>query len=342
MLKAFDLAILEAWKTQCQTFPNPSVGAVILDEFGAILSLAAHKEAGKPHAEVLALQEAYAKLSGSDEILELANSYEIHDYLLKNAKNIFESCSIFTTLEPCAHEGKTPSCAKLLCALRLKCVIVGARDSNKIASGGIELLKKAKIEVKECEKIESYRAIHQKCLDLLLPFLLLQKGSFVLFKYASRLNGGINGGQITQKVAQSFMHNLRSKTDFLLISGKTLREDNPRLDVRFCTLDSKKVPNILVLSKKMQSIPKNLNVLNIKNRTIKITQELPQNKGFILCEGGKEMLEVMLDKADMFLVFLNASLSAKAAYSMDLDANFKILNATQMENDILLWLIKKD
>lgn len=341
MLKVFDFAILEAWKTQCQTFPNPSVGAVVFDKHSAILSVASHKEAGKPHAEVLALQEAYAKLSGDFAILELKDSHKIHSYLLKNAKNLFCDCTIFTSLEPCSHEGKTPSCAKLLCALRLKCVIVGARDSHKIASGGIELLKQAKIEVKDCEKIESYRVIHQKCLDLLLPFLLLQKGSFVLFKYASRLNGGIDGGQITQRSAQSFMHNLRSKADFLLISGKTLREDNPHLDARFCTLDSKRAPNVLALSKSMQKIPKDLNALKIQNRSIEITQEIPKNRGFVLVEGGKEMLESMLNKADMFLVFLHASLSAKATYSMDLDANFKVLHTEQMGDDILLWLVRK-
>ena len=142
-----NLAVQKAWNYQCQTLPNPAVGAVALDETGAILSIQAHKEAGQPHAEVLALQESDYRLSNDSSILKFTESKDIHDSLIQNGKTLFKGISLYVTLEPCTHMGKTPSCAKLLQTLEVKRVIIGAKDCNEIASGGADSLKNAGIEV---------------------------------------------------------------------------------------------------------------------------------------------------------------------------------------------------
>lgn len=129
-----NLAISEAYKYQLLTYPNPAVGAVVISSCGKILSIKAHKKAGKPHAEVLALKEAYKILTNDFGIDNLTNSKDIHNYLIKNHNNCFNGCEIYTTLEPCSHVGKTPSCANLIKELKLKKVYIGSRDFNNIAS----------------------------------------------------------------------------------------------------------------------------------------------------------------------------------------------------------------
>ena len=104
------LAIDEAWKYQLLTYPNPAVGCVIVKD-GRLLAIEAHKEVGLPHAEINALKTAFLT-QDSNSILKVKNSsHEIHDFLSKNHNNFFNDCEIYTTLEPCNHEGKTPSCA---------------------------------------------------------------------------------------------------------------------------------------------------------------------------------------------------------------------------------------
>ncbi len=106
-----NLAINEAWKYQGLTYPNPAVGCCVVGEHGEIISIEAHKKSGSPHAEVNALQVAFASLSNTVEILLLKSSHDIHNYLIENHNNIFNKCTLYVTLEPCAHVGKTPSCA---------------------------------------------------------------------------------------------------------------------------------------------------------------------------------------------------------------------------------------
>src|SRR5574344_1656008 len=129
------LAIDEAWKYQLLTYPNPAVGCVIVKD-GKLLAIEAHKEAGLAHAEINSVLKA------------LNTSKEIHEFLIKNHNNFFNDCEIFTTLEPCNHDGKTPSCAKLLAILKPKRVIISSNDETINAHGGIQTLKDANIEIK--------------------------------------------------------------------------------------------------------------------------------------------------------------------------------------------------
>ena len=66
-----------------------------------------------------------------EQLSKITSSYEIHDFLRKNGKNVFDECEMFVTLEPCAHEGKTPSCAMLLSDLKPKRVVIGYPDTSQ-------------------------------------------------------------------------------------------------------------------------------------------------------------------------------------------------------------------
>ncbi|MDA3967681.1 MULTISPECIES: bifunctional diaminohydroxyphosphoribosylaminopyrimidine deaminase/5-amino-6-(5-phosphoribosylamino)uracil reductase RibD [Helicobacter] len=334
-----NLAINRAWEYQCITIPNPAVGALVIDKNGQILSIQAHKEVGTPHAEVLALKESYIKLTNDNKIENITDSAEIHKYLLKNAKSIFNDITMYVTLSPCTHVGKTPSCANLLKELKVKKIIIGSEDINKNAQGGGELLEQNGIEVIYAYKQQKMQKVALKAKELLLPFISLQsKDSFVLFKYASRLNGSIDGGRISNESSQIFMHNIRTKVDNLLISGKTIMLDNPTLDCRYATLDNKKAPNITILTRN-KNLPQNAPLFHI-NREITITNTPPKPSGFIMIEGGISMLESLIDMVDMILLFLSPTISQNTLIHT-LNLNLKILHTSELDGDLLIWLAKK-
>src|SRR5574344_411681 len=218
------LAIDEAWKYQLLTYPNPAVGCVVVKD-GKLLAIEAHKEAGMPHAEVNALKTALLSKESNSLLRALTKSSEIHDYLIKNHNNFFNDCEIYTTLEPCNHEGQTPSCAKLLSILKPKRVIIGSIDINKIANGGIKTLEDENINV-------TTKVLEKECENLLIPFKSWQNKTSIFFKMAQTLNGSIDG-QISSQRAKLYVHTLRDKIDLLLIGGNTIRTDKPTLDTRY-------------------------------------------------------------------------------------------------------------
>lgn len=336
-----ELAIKEAWKTQCQTLPNPAVGALILDYNGKILALQAHQEAGKPHAEVLALKEAYFNLTQDSTILSLEQSTQIHEYLKQKAHTLFLNTTLYVTLEPCMHKGKTPSCAALIESLGIKKLIIGAKDPNPKAQGGAEYLQQRGCKIIKAWENKELQKSSIKANDLLLPFNFLQKkGNFVLFKYACRLNGSIDGGQISSKETQIFMHNLRCKLDELIISGKSVLIDNPILDSRSNSLQSQKNPNIAILTHQ-KDFPQTAPLFSIPNRQVRILHSLSDFSGFIMCEGGTNLLQNLLPQIDMLLIFLSPTLST---YDLapHFNASFKLLHSQPIGNDLALWLLPKE
>ena len=95
-------AIKKAWEYQLLTYPNPAVGACVVRN-GEILAITAHKEAGAPHAEVLALKEAYLTSYPDSPLGSLYDSLAIHSYLAIHHYDFFHTCEIYVTLEPCNH-----------------------------------------------------------------------------------------------------------------------------------------------------------------------------------------------------------------------------------------------
>lgn len=290
------LAIDKAWKYQLLTYPNPAVGAVVVKD-NQVLSIEAHKEAGKPHAEVLALKSAYLSKYPNSSIKDSDNSHEIHEYLIENHKNFFKECEIYVTLEPCNHIGKTPACAMLLESVRIKKVYIGTLDPNKQATGGLKRLKDANIEVEV--------GVNKEQTDQLLePFTLWQKKSLTFFKMAMREDGSVDGGYITTQDSLTLVHEIRTKLDLLVIGGETVRVDRPTLDSRFSKENIS--PNILIYSRQKE-FDKTIKLFEIQDRKVFIEdslEKLDQNK-FIMIEGGYTLLKHLKDTLDYLVLFIS-------------------------------------
>lgn len=202
------LALEEAKKGASGAPPNPLVGCVVLSKDGSFLSSGHHEKFGGPHAEVNALRGLTPEQ--------------------------LRGATVVVTLEPCAHEGKTPSCAKMLAELPLKKVVYGLVDPNPLVSGqGAEIVRAAGIEV---EKFVGLQAeLEESCEAFLWNFR--RKRVFTSLKVASSLDGqvALKSGEskwITGEPAREKAHELRAAHDAVLTGVGTLLADDPRLDVR--------------------------------------------------------------------------------------------------------------
>jgi diaminohydroxyphosphoribosylaminopyrimidine deaminase/5-amino-6-(5-phosphoribosylamino)uracil reductase len=322
MQKALDAA----WAHQGLTFPNPAVGAVITDKNSQIISIGAHEKAGFAHAEVNAIKEAYLSLTADTTIKNLTNSHQIHEYLLKNHNGIFQDKSIYVTLEPCNHIGKTPSCANLIKELGFQRVVIGTKDCDVDASGGIKTLQKANLHV-------DIGVLKKECEDLLYPFVTWQKKPFVFFKIAMHKNGVIDGGIVTCKESRKHVHALRDKIDLLVIGGNTVRTDRPTLDAR---LIAGHAPDVLIYSKN-KDFDKDIPLFKVANRKVFIEDNLEKiyEYKFVMIEGGVSMYESIKEQIDWVLIY--TSPHEKVGKKFLLEKNLQHLFTTNICEDKLTW-----
>lgn len=319
------LALNEAWHYQFLTYPNPAVGACLVDKNGSILAIEAHKEAGKPHAEILALKSAYFRLTKDERINKIDDAFSIHEFLSLNHNNLFRDCTLFVTLEPCNHYGKTPPCSLLLSKIGLKRVVIGTLDLY--SKGGAEILKKSGIEVE-------IGMLKNECEILIEPFLRWREKRFILYKWAQRLNGTIDGGYISSFGSLELVHKIRSKIDLLLIGGNTIRVDRPRLDSRLVGL---KPPNIGIYSRQKE-FDKTIPLFSVQDREVKISDSLDEllaDNRFIMVEGGISLLKVLSDKIDWYMCFI--SLSHKNGINLEIPFLLELLEERRSDKDILFY-----
>ncbi|MDZ7761030.1 MAG: bifunctional diaminohydroxyphosphoribosylaminopyrimidine deaminase/5-amino-6-(5-phosphoribosylamino)uracil reductase RibD [Desulfovermiculus sp.] len=204
MLHAVRLAL----QAKGQTAPNPCVGAV-LTKGGIIAAVGWHKGPGLPHAEIEALSQAKEK------------GWDLTDLTL------------WVTLEPCNHFGRTPPCTQAILDVGISRVIIGTLDPNpKVTGGGAERLRGHGVHVVVGQE-------EQACLDLISDFRAwtLEYRPFVQLKLAATLDGRIatrtgHSAWVTGEAARQRVHNMRSRTQAVLIGGRTLNADNPRLTNR--------------------------------------------------------------------------------------------------------------
>ncbi|WP_413262532.1 bifunctional diaminohydroxyphosphoribosylaminopyrimidine deaminase/5-amino-6-(5-phosphoribosylamino)uracil reductase RibD [Floridanema flaviceps] len=198
MRRCLDLAR----KALGKTAPNPMVGAVVVQN-GQIVGQGYHPGAGQPHAEVFALREA--------------------DHLARGA-------TIYVSLEPCNHYGRTPPCTEALIGAGVAKVVVGMVDPNPLVSGkGIERLREAGIEVVVGVEEEACRQLNEAFVHR-----ILYKRPFGILKYAMTLDGKIatssgHSSWITDLAARGVVHQLRAACDAVIVGGNTVRLDNPHL-----------------------------------------------------------------------------------------------------------------
>ena len=225
--QAMRLAISEAKKGTGFVSPNPLVGCAIVDSNNRLLSVGYHALYGHHHAEVDALKK-------------------ITD------PKLLEGATVYVTLEPCAHEGKTPSCAKALAKLPLKKVVYGLHDPFPLVSGkGAEIIKAAGIEAQELKDVPDLMAdVRERLLgeleDLAEIFLhnVRAQEPFVAVKVATSLDGmmALDSGEskwITGENSRAYVHELRSAYDAILVGRNTFEQDNPRLNIRLPAFEGK-------------------------------------------------------------------------------------------------------
>ncbi|MDD2790089.1 MAG: bifunctional diaminohydroxyphosphoribosylaminopyrimidine deaminase/5-amino-6-(5-phosphoribosylamino)uracil reductase RibD [Sulfurimonas sp.] len=325
-----NLALREAWKYQGLTYPNPAVGCAIVGQYGELLAVNAHQKAGEAHAEVLALKDAYLKLTNDITIVNIFNSAEIHAYLLKNHHNCFANTSLYTTLEPCSHIGKTPSCASLIAALGIQKIYVGANDTNKEAANGNSILEKSGICVES-------RVLRKECENLLLPFGKWQEKNFVFFKWAQRLSGTIDDGIISSKNSRKNVHAMRSVCDLIVIGGDTVRNDRPTLDAR---LVDGKAPDVLIISRQKE-FDRTIPLFGVAGRNVFIYDNFSKLDAYknIMIEGGPQMYALAREHIDLSLCYIAPKFGGKEGFA-DLDDYFEILNIEKDEQDIIMWMKK--
>jgi len=194
-------ALALAERGRATTRPNPVVGAVIVRD-GDVVGEGWHERAGGPHAEIVALGAAGEAARGA---------------------------TVYTTLEPCAHRGRTGPCADALIVSGVARVVYGLRDPNPLASGGSERLADAGVEVEG---------------GLLADWVAEQNDVFlhvhahgrphVTLKLAQTLDGDLRGqGRwITGPRARKTVHRIRARVDAVLVGSGTVIDDDPGLDVR--------------------------------------------------------------------------------------------------------------
>ncbi len=322
------LALKEAWKYQGLTYPNPAVGCTVIGESGEILAVEAHHKAGGPHAEVNALKAAYYKLTKDSYILALNESIDIHTHLLSNHNNIFKNVSLYTTLEPCSHSGKTPSCARLIAELGIREVYVGSYDKNVEAQHGNLILN-----MNDC--IVYTEILKKECDELLYPFRKFLDGRFIFFKWAQRLNATTDGGTISSKESRKSVHAMRDVCDLLVIGGNTVRVDRPTLDAR---LVNGKAPDILILSKQ-KDFDRTIPLFYVEGREVFIEDNFLKLENYknIMIEGSSKMFELTRDIVDFYLCYLAPTFGGKNGFE-NIEDKFEILNSSKEDEDIIMWM----
>lgn len=234
-LEYMKMAIELAVKGGNRVSPNPLVGAVIVKD-GEIIGYGYHEKYGMPHAEINALNSCTKSPEGA---------------------------TMYVTLEPCCHMGKTPPCTESIIRSGIKKVVIGSKDPNPLVGGkGIELLSASGIEVK-CFVME------KECLELnKIFFHYIEKGMpYVIMKYAMTLDGKIatfsgKSKWITGSAARNHVHKSRSMYSGIMVGSKTVISDDPELTSR---IPGGRNPKRIICDTNL-SIPLNARVLRNADR----------------------------------------------------------------------------
>ncbi len=216
------LAISVAGGGAAYVSPNPLVGCVIVDRNHQLLATGFHAKCGADHAEIDAVKK-------------------LHKDELKNS-------TMYVTLEPCAHEGKTPSCAKHIAGLAVKKIVYGLIDPNPLISG-----QGAQILIDAGKTAVLYEGPLKEDLEDLCEIFLKNyrdRKVFVAAKVATSLDGQIalKSGEskwITGPSSREFVHELRSRYDAIIVGRNTVEVDDPALNIRHETI--KKIIKVVVL-----------------------------------------------------------------------------------------------
>jgi diaminohydroxyphosphoribosylaminopyrimidine deaminase/5-amino-6-(5-phosphoribosylamino)uracil reductase len=257
------LAIEQSYQVKGTTYPNPPVGAVILDPEGRVVGVGGTSPAGGDHAEVVALRRAGGLAAGGIAVV---------------------------TLEPCNHYGKTPPCVNALIEARVATVVYAVTDPNGIAGGGAGRLSAGGVQVR------SGVLADQVAGGPLREWLYRQRTGLphLTWKYASSVDGrsaASDGSSqwISSEASRLDLHRRRAMADAIVVGTGTVLADDPALTARLVDGSlAEKQPLRVVVG--MREIPPEAKVLNDDSRTMVIRTHDPM-----------EVLKALSDRTDVLL-----------------------------------------
>jgi diaminohydroxyphosphoribosylaminopyrimidine deaminase/5-amino-6-(5-phosphoribosylamino)uracil reductase len=287
--------------------PNPFVGAIVVDDEGKIIGEGYHQKAGEAHAEVLAINDAFAKSK------DLSNS------------------TLYVSLEPCSHSGKTPPCTHLILEHKIPKVVIGSMDPNPLVSGAKELTD-AGVNVEIC--------ILPEIVELNNTFNInqLNKRPKYILKAATTLNGKIsdrlgNSKWISNDKSRNYVHQvLRTNADAILTTATTVIKDNATMNIR---VDETKELNLIIIDKQLDILKEENKALNIFYKREKTKIYLVTDKTFenTLPEH-IEIMNVNMHEGECDLLALSTILLNKNICEVLVEAGGK-LNASLLKSKIV-------
>ena len=252
-----------ALKPKCATSPNHMVGAIVVKN-GRVVGRGYHQKAGMSHAEVIALDEAGNKAS---------------------------SATLYVTLEPCTHFGKTPPCVDRIIKSGIREVVIGMVDPNPINNGkGIKILRqnKMKVEVGFLEdKLKAMNEVFLKYITRRMPFVTVKVAESLDGKIATRSG---DSKWITSDKSRAWAHRIRQDYDAVMVGVNTVLRDNPSLNAWF----SKRQPAKIVVDSRL-SIPQEARIFSRGSSVIILTLATPpgqETENRKMLSGKAKILEV--------------------------------------------------
>ncbi|MCE3075526.1 bifunctional diaminohydroxyphosphoribosylaminopyrimidine deaminase/5-amino-6-(5-phosphoribosylamino)uracil reductase RibD [Chryseobacterium gwangjuense] len=243
-----------AQKASGKTYPNPLVGSVIVHD-GKIIGEGYHHKTGEPHAEINAINSV-------------------------KDKNLIPESTIYVSLEPCAHYGKTPPCALKIKELGFKKVIIGAMDSHdKVNGKGKKIIQDAGIEVVS-------GILEKECIELNKRFFTYheKKRPYIILKWAESGDGFLDKDfkptSISNTLVNQFVHQLRADEHAILVGTQTALNDNPSLTVR----NVEGTNPVRILIDFDLKVPQDFSIYNTEAKTLvfnSIKEESKENIHFI-------------------------------------------------------------
>ncbi len=316
-------ALCLALKGKGFTSPNPCVGAVVVKN-NVVVGRGWHRAAGMAHAEVEAIEDAQT-----------------------TAPDSTESATIYVTLEPCNHFGKTPPCTHKIINAGITRVVVGCKDPNPyVSGGGIRYLKEKGIQVEQGLLEKESQAL----IEDFIWYTRENKTPFVILKCASTLDGRIatatgDSQWITNEKSRSHVHKIRHEMDAILIGSGTLNADDPSLTSRIENTRTKD-PIRIILDSKL-SIDENAQVITQESNAGTIIVAGPKacpEKKKTLEKKGVQVLEVSLKKGRLDLSQLMIKLGAMNIQSLLIEGGGKVAASALkagIVNKVLFFLAPK-
>lgn len=297
------IALDLARKGQGYTSPNPMVGAVIVND-GEIVGRGYHQSAGKAHAEVIAIEDAGAAS--------------------KNA-------TLYVTLEPCNHTGRTPPCTERILEAGIKRVVVAMQDPNPhVKGGGMQYLSDHDVDITP----GILEAEAQRLNEVFVKFIRTKR-PFVILKCAATLDGQMasrtgDSKWVTGTKARQHVHRLRHAVDAIMVGIGTIKMDDPRLTTRIDNRSGRD-PVRIVLDTHL-SVPENAKVVQQRSRadTLVVTGEvsaipaLAKKKAF-LEEAGVRVMEAAVNEDGIDLEALMIALGKRDITSLLIEGGGQVI-----------------